>query len=199
MAQSCAPPRLGSPCPAPLSPPPLGPQSAPSPCSSSPSGPFSHNTLTSWTRLLSWSPGFGIFHKTVHHKTFLHYNINVFQHKKGHLLIICISPTLMTTVIVSAGAYDITERVLLCDLYFWKKGTSWSFLRSLYVFFCNAFNLFSRRAPPGKCKQKPVPVKTKSKHVPFVPLASKSLVFILLWHNLIQSQRDLWQFLKPKH
>ncbi|XP_006029250.2 HHIP-like protein 2 isoform X3 [Alligator sinensis] len=33
----------------------------------------------------------------------------------------------------------------------------------------------ARRAPPGKCKQKPVPVKTKSKHVPFVPLAKTVL------------------------
>ncbi|XP_070805326.1 HHIP-like protein 2 [Pituophis catenifer annectens] len=29
----------------------------------------------------------------------------------------------------------------------------------------------ARRAPPGKCKQKPVPVKTKSKRIPFVPTA----------------------------
>ncbi|KAH0622676.1 hypothetical protein JD844_025183 [Phrynosoma platyrhinos] len=27
----------------------------------------------------------------------------------------------------------------------------------------------ARRAPPGKCKQKPVPVKTKSKRIPFTP------------------------------
>uniref|UniRef100_A0A8D2LJT0 HHIP like 2 n=1 Tax=Varanus komodoensis TaxID=61221 RepID=A0A8D2LJT0_VARKO len=29
----------------------------------------------------------------------------------------------------------------------------------------------ARRAPPGKCKQKPVPVKAKSKRIPFTPLA----------------------------
>lgn len=33
----------------------------------------------------------------------------------------------------------------------------------------------SRRAPPGKCKYKPVRVKTKSKRVPFRPLASESV------------------------
>lgn len=31
-----------------------------------------------------------------------------------------------------------------------------------------------RRAPPGKCKYKPVPVNTKSKRVQFRPLASES-------------------------
>ncbi|XP_063564370.1 HHIP-like protein 2 isoform X2 [Gorilla gorilla gorilla] len=30
----------------------------------------------------------------------------------------------------------------------------------------------SRRAPPGKCKYKPVPVRTKSKRIPFRPLAN---------------------------
>ncbi|XP_034966392.2 HHIP-like protein 2 [Zootoca vivipara] len=29
----------------------------------------------------------------------------------------------------------------------------------------------ARRAPPGKCKQKPIPVKTKSKRIPFIPRA----------------------------
>uniref|UniRef100_A0A8C0GGH5 HHIP like 2 n=1 Tax=Chelonoidis abingdonii TaxID=106734 RepID=A0A8C0GGH5_CHEAB len=29
----------------------------------------------------------------------------------------------------------------------------------------------ARRAPPGKCKHKPIPVKTKSKRIPFAPLA----------------------------
>ncbi|XP_008562914.1 PREDICTED: HHIP-like protein 2, partial [Galeopterus variegatus] len=33
----------------------------------------------------------------------------------------------------------------------------------------------SRRAPPGKCKYKPVPVKTKSKRIQFRPLASESV------------------------
>ncbi|XP_062981658.1 HHIP-like protein 2 [Elgaria multicarinata webbii] len=33
----------------------------------------------------------------------------------------------------------------------------------------------ARRAPPGKCKQKPVPVKTKSKRIPFTPLAKTVL------------------------
>lgn len=37
---------------------------------------------------------------------------------------------------------------------------------------CMSF-CFSRRAPPGKCKYKPVPVKIKSKRIPFVPRASK--------------------------
>ncbi|KAM5238837.1 HHIP-like protein 2 [Ctenodactylus gundi] len=36
----------------------------------------------------------------------------------------------------------------------------------------------SRRAPPGKCKYKPVPVKTKSKRVPFRPLAVTVLDFL---------------------
>lgn len=34
----------------------------------------------------------------------------------------------------------------------------------------------SRRTPPGKCKYKPVPVKTKSKRVQFRPLASESVL-----------------------
>ncbi|NWI57705.1 HIPL2 protein, partial [Calyptomena viridis] len=33
----------------------------------------------------------------------------------------------------------------------------------------------ARRAPPGKCKYKPVPVKTKSKRIPFVPRAKTVL------------------------
>ncbi|XP_067421498.1 HHIP-like protein 2 [Emydura macquarii macquarii] len=33
----------------------------------------------------------------------------------------------------------------------------------------------ARRAPPGKCKRKPIPVKTKSKHIPFAPLAKTVL------------------------
>nr|BAK63348.1 hypothetical protein [Pan troglodytes] len=33
----------------------------------------------------------------------------------------------------------------------------------------------SRRAPPGKCKYKPVPVRTKSKRIPFRPLAKTVL------------------------
>ncbi|XP_035137266.3 HHIP-like protein 2, partial [Callithrix jacchus] len=33
----------------------------------------------------------------------------------------------------------------------------------------------SRRAPPGKCKYKPVPVRTKSKRIPFRPLAKAVL------------------------
>ncbi|XP_017668319.1 PREDICTED: HHIP-like protein 2 isoform X1 [Lepidothrix coronata] len=33
----------------------------------------------------------------------------------------------------------------------------------------------ARRAPPGKCKYKPVPVKTKSKQIPFVPRAKTVL------------------------
>uniref|UniRef100_A0A8C4SX82 HHIP like 2 n=1 Tax=Erpetoichthys calabaricus TaxID=27687 RepID=A0A8C4SX82_ERPCA len=32
----------------------------------------------------------------------------------------------------------------------------------------------SRRAPPGKCKHKPLPVKVKGKRIPFVPQACKS-------------------------
>ncbi|KAL1769624.1 HHIP 2 [Sigmodon hispidus] len=34
----------------------------------------------------------------------------------------------------------------------------------------------SRRAPPGKCRYKPVPVKTKTKKIPFRPLANDHLV-----------------------
>uniref|UniRef100_A0A8C0AV75 HHIP like 2 n=1 Tax=Buteo japonicus TaxID=224669 RepID=A0A8C0AV75_9AVES len=45
---------------------------------------------------------------------------------------------------------------------------------SLYKFIDPA-----RRAPPGKCKYKPVPVKTKSKRIPFVPRASKLLETVL--------------------
>ncbi|XP_040468185.1 HHIP-like protein 2 [Falco naumanni] len=41
---------------------------------------------------------------------------------------------------------------------------------SLYKFIDPA-----RRAPPGKCKYKPVPVKTKSKRIPFVPRAKTVL------------------------
>ncbi|CAI5770933.1 HHIP like 2 [Podarcis lilfordi] len=33
----------------------------------------------------------------------------------------------------------------------------------------------ARRAPPGKCKQKPIPVKTKSKRIPFIPRAKTVL------------------------
>ncbi|XP_030413327.1 HHIP-like protein 2 isoform X1 [Gopherus evgoodei] len=33
----------------------------------------------------------------------------------------------------------------------------------------------ARRAPPGKCKHKPIPVKTKSKRIPFAPLAKTVL------------------------
>uniref|UniRef100_A0A8B9RQ99 HHIP like 2 n=1 Tax=Accipiter nisus TaxID=211598 RepID=A0A8B9RQ99_9AVES len=51
------------------------------------------------------------------------------------------------------------------ELYF----TSTSY-PSLHIAFC-----FSRRAPPGKCKYKPVPVKTKSKRIPFVPCAKTVL------------------------
>ncbi|XP_016042831.1 HHIP-like protein 2 [Erinaceus europaeus] len=36
----------------------------------------------------------------------------------------------------------------------------------------------SRRAPPGKCKFRPVPVKTKSKRVPFRPLAKTILALL---------------------
>lgn len=35
------------------------------------------------------------------------------------------------------------------------------------------FFFFPRRAPPGKCKYKPVTVKIKSKRIAFVPRASK--------------------------
>uniref|UniRef100_A0A673CHN1 HHIP-like 2 n=1 Tax=Sphaeramia orbicularis TaxID=375764 RepID=A0A673CHN1_9TELE len=35
----------------------------------------------------------------------------------------------------------------------------------------------SRRAPPGKCKQKPLPVKVKAKKIPFVPRERKSTGF----------------------
>ncbi|NXI57697.1 HIPL2 protein, partial [Chloroceryle aenea] len=41
---------------------------------------------------------------------------------------------------------------------------------SLYKFIDPA-----RRAPPGKCKYKPIPVKTKSKRIPFVPRAKTVL------------------------
>uniref|UniRef100_A0A8C4XW09 HHIP like 2 n=1 Tax=Gopherus evgoodei TaxID=1825980 RepID=A0A8C4XW09_9SAUR len=59
----------------------------------------------------------------------------------------------------------------------------------------------ARRAPPGKCKHKPIPVKTKSKRIPFAPLASKSLGFhFIVWHNCIQSQRLTFEHsLKPKY
>lgn len=38
---------------------------------------------------------------------------------------------------------------------------------------------FCRRAPPGKCKQKSLPVKVKGKKIPFVPRERKCLKFIL--------------------
>lgn len=40
-----------------------------------------------------------------------------------------------------------------------------------------------RRAPPGKCKYQPVPVKTKSKKIRFRPLARESLPEVWLSHG----------------
>lgn len=40
---------------------------------------------------------------------------------------------------------------------------------------------FHRRAPPGKCRVEPVPVKVKSKLIKFVPKESKCHCCWLLW------------------
>lgn len=60
-------------------------------------------------------------------------------------------------------------------------GISWFHLQSLVS---SLFLSVFRRAPPGKRKYKPVPVKTKSKRVQFRPLASESLSVFRLrpWH-----------------
>ena len=59
---------------------------------------------------------------------------------------------------------------------------SWFCLQSLVS---SLFPSVFRRAPPGKCKYKPVPVKTKSKRVQFRPLASESMFVFRLrpWHR----------------
>ena len=61
-------------------------------------------------------------------------------------------------------------------------GISWFHLQSLVS---SLFLSVFRRAPPGKCKYKPVPVKTKSKRVQFRPLASESISVFRLrpWHR----------------
>ncbi|KAL7987389.1 hypothetical protein Chor_006308 [Crotalus horridus] len=48
----------------------------------------------------------------------------------------------------------------------------------------------ARRAPPGKCKQKPVPVKTKSKRIPFVPTA-KTVPELIKERLAIQSSKTV--------
>ncbi|XP_013908701.1 PREDICTED: HHIP-like protein 2 [Thamnophis sirtalis] len=48
----------------------------------------------------------------------------------------------------------------------------------------------ARRAPPGKCKQKPVPVKTKSKRIPFVPTA-KTVPELIKERLSIQSSKTI--------
>uniref|UniRef100_A0A8C2ZY13 HHIP like 2 n=1 Tax=Cyclopterus lumpus TaxID=8103 RepID=A0A8C2ZY13_CYCLU len=45
----------------------------------------------------------------------------------------------------------------------------------------------SRRAPPGKCKQKPLPVKVRGKTVPFVPRECKSRQFTFEFVSLHKS------------
>lgn len=55
-------------------------------------------------------------------------------------------------------------------------GTRWSYkLLDSFSDICTSFCVFffPRRAPPGKCKYKPVTVKIKSKRIAFVPRASK--------------------------
>lgn len=47
----------------------------------------------------------------------------------------------------------------------------------------------SRRAPPGKCKYKPVTVKIKSKRIAFVPRASK------LGFNFTKKQSCQWSYM----
>uniref|UniRef100_A0A8D0GN33 HHIP like 2 n=1 Tax=Sphenodon punctatus TaxID=8508 RepID=A0A8D0GN33_SPHPU len=56
----------------------------------------------------------------------------------------------------------------------------------------------ARRAPPGKCKHKPVPVKVKSKRIPFAPLTSKWSALILLPGTTVRqfAQRE-WALLGP--
>lgn len=72
------------------------------------------------------------------------------------------------------------------------RGRLASVLTTLYLFPGSVFSLVSslfpsvfRRAPPGKCKYKPVPVKTRSKRVQFRPLASESMFVFRLrpWHR----------------
>lgn len=64
---------------------------------------------------------------------------------------------------------------LLLTLSSWSRLQSPGSSRFLSVF---------RRAPPGKCTHKPVPVKIKSKRIPFRPLASESVFVFGLraWH-----------------
>lgn len=50
--------------------------------------------------------------------------------------------------------------------------TSWSHLQNLLS---SLFLSVFRRAPPGKCENKAMPVKTRSKRVQFRPLASESV------------------------
>lgn len=71
---------------------------------------------------------------------------------------------------------------VLTPLYLWVTPISWFRPQSLVS---SLFPSLFRRAPPGKCKYKPVPVKTKSKRVQFRPLASESTFVFRLrpWHH----------------
>lgn len=50
---------------------------------------------------------------------------------------------------------------------------------------------YSRRAPPGKCRVEPSPVKVKSKRIPFVPKESECNSCCLLWFMLAGSRYEL--------